>query len=116
MTYYGGKELAASFRTVRNNTVKIATEIPEEQYDFKASPDTRSVRETLVHIALGTTFASHVHTNRITDMTTIDFQALVGAVNAEQAKPRTKTEIVALLEQRGTEFASYLDGLTDEFL
>ena len=51
MTYYGSKQLAASFRTVRNNTIKIATEIPEEKYDFKASPDTRSIREALVHIA-----------------------------------------------------------------
>ena len=24
MTYYGGKELGASFRTVRSNTIKIA--------------------------------------------------------------------------------------------
>jgi hypothetical protein len=24
VTYYGAKELAASFRTVRNNTIKIA--------------------------------------------------------------------------------------------
>ena len=39
MTYYGGKELAASFRTVRNNTIKIAEEIPENKYDFRAAPD-----------------------------------------------------------------------------
>ena len=31
MTYYGAKELARSFRTVRDNTIKIAEEIPEEQ-------------------------------------------------------------------------------------
>ncbi len=36
MTYYGGKELAAAFRTVRNNTIKIAEEIPEDKYDFQA--------------------------------------------------------------------------------
>ena len=29
MTDYGGKELAASFRTVRANTIQIAEEIPE---------------------------------------------------------------------------------------
>jgi hypothetical protein len=38
MTYYGGKELAASFRTVRENTVKIAEEIPENKYDFRLRP------------------------------------------------------------------------------
>ena len=43
MTYYGGKELAAAFRTVRDNTIKIAEEIPENKYDFKPAPDMRSV-------------------------------------------------------------------------
>ena len=47
MTYYGGKQLAAAFRTVRNNTIKIAEEIPEGKYDFRPSPDTRSVQQTL---------------------------------------------------------------------
>ncbi len=32
MTYYGGKELADSFRTVRKNTLVIAEEIPEAQF------------------------------------------------------------------------------------
>jgi uncharacterized damage-inducible protein DinB len=116
MTYYGGKELAAAFRTVRNNTIKVANDIPEDKYDFKASPDTRSVRETLVHIALGTTFADHVHKNKISDMATINFQELVATVNAEQAKPRSKAQIVELLQTDGEAFASYLEGLTDEFL
>ena len=43
MTYYGGKQLAASFRTVRGNTITIAEDIPENKYDFKATPDVRSV-------------------------------------------------------------------------
>jgi uncharacterized damage-inducible protein DinB len=116
MTYYGGKDLAAAFRTVRNNTVKIANDIPEDKYDFRASPDTRSVRETLVHIALATTWADHVHRNKISDMASINFQELMGRMNAEQAKPRTKPEIIALLQTEGDAFASYLDGLTDAFL
>jgi len=28
MTYYGGKELADAFRTVRKNTIQIAQDIP----------------------------------------------------------------------------------------
>ena len=35
MTYYGGKEMADAFRTVRTNTLKIAEEVPEEKYSFK---------------------------------------------------------------------------------
>ena len=32
MNYYGAKELAASFRTVRKNTLAIAEELPAEAY------------------------------------------------------------------------------------
>jgi len=116
MTYYGGRELAAAFRTVRRNTVRIANEIPEDKYDFKAAQDTRSVRETLVHIALSTTWASHVHGNRVTDMQAVNFQELMQALNADQAKPRGKAEIIALLEHEGERFASLLEGLAEPFL
>ena len=56
MTYYGGKEMAAAFRTVRNNTLLIAEEIPENKYEFRACPDTRTVGQLLTHIALGPSF------------------------------------------------------------
>ena len=42
MNYYGGKELAAAFRTVRGNTVKLAEEVPEDKYGFRASARSRS--------------------------------------------------------------------------
>jgi len=43
MTYYSAKELAAAFRTVRNNTIKIAEEIPEDKYSFQAASDSRTI-------------------------------------------------------------------------
>ena len=69
MTYYGGKELAASFRTVRNNTIQIAEEIPEESYSLKPSPDSRSIGQTLAHIAMVTGFQTYVHQNQIDAIT-----------------------------------------------
>ena len=42
MTYYGGKELAAAFRTVRNNTIQIAEEIPRTNTTSAPRP-TRAV-------------------------------------------------------------------------
>jgi uncharacterized damage-inducible protein DinB len=116
MTYYGGKELAAAFRTVRGNTIKIASEIPEEQYDFKASPDVRSIRDTLAHIALGTFFPMHVHTNKLDDMKTINLQELMATMTAEHAKPRTKADIIELLQTEGEAFASLVEGMSDAFL
>jgi uncharacterized damage-inducible protein DinB len=116
MTYYGARELANAFRTVRKNTIRIASEIPEDKFDFRAAPDSRSVRETLVHIAFGPTFATHVHANKIDDMKKVNFQELMQQVNADQAKPRSKAEIVTLLENEGEHFASYLAGLPEAFL
>ena len=116
MTYYGGQELAAAFRTVRKNTVQIAEEIPENKYDFRAAPDVRSVAQTLVHIALGPGFQSHIHTNKISDLATVNFVELFQTFGAEEAKPRTKEEIVAKLKTDGEAFASYLESLPESFL
>ncbi len=38
MRFYGAKELSRSFQTVRNNTITLAEEIPEDQYNFQAAP------------------------------------------------------------------------------
>ena len=116
MTYYGGQELAAAFRTVRKNTILIAEEIPEEKYGFKAAPETRSVAETLVHIALSPTFARHIHGNKIDDLKNVDFSDLMQTFNIEQAKPRTKAEVVSLLAAEGESFAALLEGLEESFL
>ena len=116
MTYYGGKNLAASFRQVRGNTIQIAEEIPEDKYNFKAAPDCRSIGQTLVHIALGPGFQRHIQGNRISDLAKVNFPELVQKIGAEEAKPRTKADIVALLKTEGDAFASYLENLSDAFL
>ena len=116
MTYYGGKELAASFRTVRNNTIKNAEEIPENKYDFRAAPDTRSIGQTLAHIAMIPSFAHHIHSTKIESIGNVNFQELMQKAGAEEAKPRSKAEIVAFLKSEGERFASFLEGLSEAFL
>lgn len=116
MTYYGGKELAAAFRTVRNNTIKIAEEIPEDKYGFKAAPDCRSVGQTLVHIALGPGFAFHVHGNKVTDLKQVNFPELFQKITAEETRARDKAETIAFLKSEGDKFASFLEGLPESFL
>ena len=51
MNFYGPKQLADSMRTVRKNTILIAEGIPEASYSYRPTPDSRSVAETLLHIA-----------------------------------------------------------------
>ena len=116
MTYYGSKDLAAAFRTVRGNTIKIAEEIPENKYDFKPAPDCRSVAQTLAHIAVSTGFQSHVHQNKISDMKTLNFMELFQTFTAAESKPRNKAELIAFLKSEGEKFASFLESVPDSFL
>jgi len=117
MTYYGAKELASSFRTVRGNTIKVAEEIPEDKYGFSPAPGVRPVGQTLAHIAYGSQFAEQVNrTERRTSMVGFDFVKFMSAVTAEMDKPRSKAEILTLLKERGEEFAEWLGSLSDEFL
>jgi uncharacterized damage-inducible protein DinB len=116
MTYYGGKELAASFRTVRANSIQVAEDIPESQYDFRAAPGCRSIGRTLAHIAIASGFQMHTHSNKIDDLKNVNFPELMQKFGAEEAKPRTKAEIIALLKTEGDTFASFLEGLSESFL
>ncbi len=117
MTYYGGPELAASFRTVRKNTLEIAQDIPEEKYSFRAAPDTRSVAEMLSHIALGYTFQYEIHAKEPrTTLAGFDFPTLMQRMAAEEKTPRTKAQIVELLTKNGEIWATFLDGVSESFL
>jgi uncharacterized damage-inducible protein DinB len=116
MTYYGGKELAASFRTVRANTIKIAEEIPENKYDFRPAPDSRTAGQTLAHIAIGTGFQHHIHGKKITDMSTVNFPEIFQQFSAEEGKPRTKAETIAFLKSEGDKFAAFLESLPEPLL
>jgi uncharacterized damage-inducible protein DinB len=116
MIYYGGKELAAAYRTVRKNTIQIAEDIPENKYDFTAAPDTRSIGRTLVHIALSSGFQHHIHGNKFSDLKMVNFPELMQKFGAEEAKPRGKAEIIALLRADGETFASFLESLPEAFL
>jgi uncharacterized damage-inducible protein DinB len=116
MNYYGGKELADSFRTVRNNTLTIAEDIPEDKYNFRPMPDSRSVAELLAHIAVSNTFQKEVHQNRLTTMAGFDFPALMKRLSAEEKMPRTKAQLVELLKAEGESWAKWMEGLDDSFL
>src|SRR5215831_3195273 len=112
MNYYGGKELANAFRTVRKNTIQIAEDIPDTKYDFKPSPESRTIGQTLTHIAVATTFPTMLHGERI-PIEKIDFAEYMKKVGEEEGKPRNKAEIVALLKDAGDKFAAMLEKLDE---
>ena len=117
MNYYGGKELAESFRTVRKNTLEVAQDIPEDKYGFRATPDTRSVAEALAHIALAQRFQQQIHAEqRLHTLAGFDFPALMQRMAAEEKTPRTKAQLIELLNKEGEAWAAWMEGLPENFL
>lgn len=114
---YGGKEFANAFRTVRKNTIQVAEDIPESSYGFSAAPDVRTVAQMLAHIAVSTRIFEELNkTPRLTTLVGFDFLGLRDQLLAEEAKPRTKAEIVEFLRAEGDRFASWMETVTPEIL
>lgn len=117
MSTYGGKELASAFRTVRKNTIQVAEDIPESKYGHVPAAECKSVARMLAHIAVSTQIWEEIHKKqRLTTLVGLDYFGLRGRMDAEEAKPRSKAEIVGWLRSSGEEFAGWLETLTPEFL
>ena len=117
MNSYGAKDLARQFRVVRGNTIKIAEEIDEKNYDFQPTKETRTVRQLLTHIATLPRFNTRLHgTEKATTLAGYDFGSVMGPLMAEEQKPRTKAEIIELLKTEGEKYATQLESCTEEFL
>ena len=109
MNYYSAKDMAAAFRTVRKNTIKIAEEIPEDKYSFQAASDSRTVAQTLMHIATGTRMATLIHgEQKLKTLVGFDYMSHFQPIMAEEQKPHSKAEIVQLLRSSGDQFATWL--------
>ena len=118
MTYYGGKNLADSYRTVRKNTIAIAEEIPADQYSFKAAADTMSVGEMLAHLAAAYQWQRDVHGSH---KASIDFAYFTAARQKSEADEKAlaaqgKDAIVQALRERGDSFAAFLESLDEKTL
>jgi uncharacterized damage-inducible protein DinB len=117
MCLYTVPQLAASMRAVRQNTILIAGDIPEAQYAFRATPETRSVAETLVHIAWLATADRVMHEERRLDsLEGFDFPALLQTSAAEEKLTRSKAAILERLRVEGERAARWVEGLSDAFM
>jgi uncharacterized damage-inducible protein DinB len=117
MNFYGAKDLAESFRTVRKNTILVAEEIPEDRYSFRAAPETRTVAQTLYHMAVVPTVQEQIHAiERRSTLEGFDFPGVIGRLIAEEQAPRTKAQIIALLREGGERWAGWMEQLSDDFL
>ncbi len=117
MIAYGAAELANAFRTVRKNTIQVADDIPEDKYSFTAAPGARSVSDLLKHIIFAPGFYEDVHgVKRITTFKGFDFTAALAAPAAKEKEPRSKAQIIDLLQFEGDRLATWFASLNDAFL
>lgn len=117
MIYYGAREIAASFRIVRNNTLRIAEEIPEEKYSFRPAEGSRTVAQTLIHISNAHKFALEINRDNLrSTMEGFNFMAFIGPIAASEQEPMTKAQIIARLTATGEEFETWVKSLSEDFL
>lgn len=117
MTYYGAKQLADSFRTVRGNTIAIAEEIPEDRYAFKATPEVMSVAELLAHLAVNPEWQMEVHgANALSHLDFPVFAEHQQKAAAAAGRLTTKAEILRALTEGGAKFATFLEQLPESTL
>jgi uncharacterized damage-inducible protein DinB len=117
MNFYGGHNMAESWRTVRGNTIQIAEDIPADKYGFRSSPETMSVAEMLSHMATGTYWALQANfVDKKNDITAETFGGYMGASRALAATLTNKEAIVNALKLHGEDVAKALDGASDSLL
>jgi uncharacterized damage-inducible protein DinB len=117
MNLYGPKQLADSTRTVRKNTILIAEDIPENDYGYRPTPESRSVAETLVHIALLSRVDRLLHEDeRRSSLESFDFGELISKSELEEKRPHSKSEIIDLLRTEGERWSRWVEGLPEALL
>jgi len=92
-------EVKQAYQSVKNNLIKSADKIPEEDYSFKPTPEIRSLGEVLAHVVMAQSHTCAVIAG--------DQPA------AASVKPDSKASLVAGLKDAFTECDKAYDGLTD---
>jgi uncharacterized damage-inducible protein DinB len=117
MTYYSAADIATSFRTVRNNTLKIAEEIPEDKYSFQPAEGCRTIAQTLIHISNLHRFPFAIHRDTVLDtLEGFNFMALMGPMAASEQEPLSKAQIIERLTSSANEFEGWVRTLSEDFL
>jgi uncharacterized damage-inducible protein DinB len=113
MNPYGPQQLASAIRTVRKNTIVVAEDIPGESYGYRVTPDSRSVAETLLHIAAAPQIDYRAHgSERISSIE--DFQLFSTILKESPIQENllySKAEIIDLLRSDGEKWAAFVEGI-----
>ncbi len=114
---YGIRQLVDGMRAVRANTILMAGDVPESKYDYRPTPVSRSIAETLVHIAWLATSDRILHEEEhLHALEGFDFPALLAKSAVEEKRGRSKAEILELLRSAGERQAHWLEQQTVAFM
>ncbi len=117
MSLYGIPHLTDSFRTVRRNTIQVAEDIPEADYQYRPAPASRSVAETLVHIAWLAGADRFMHEEkRLASFDGFDLGAFLATSEVEEKRERSKAEIIELLRTEGDRWVQWVEQRPETFL
>ena len=117
MNLHGANQLADSVRTVRKNTILIAEDIPEKDYGYRPTPESRSVAETLLHIAWLAEADRRLHGEKhLSSLEGYDFGALLKESETEEKRPRSKSQIVDLLRTEGERWCDWVSTFPEAVL
>jgi hypothetical protein len=92
-------ELKAAYGRVKTNFIKAAEKMPEDQYDFKPTPEMQSFKERVVHIAVSSMGPC---------------SSLKGTPKSIDAKGlKSKADVVAALKDAFATCDAVIDNMTD---
>ena len=92
-------ELKASYTRIKTNFIKAAEKMPEDQYDFKPTPDMQSFKERVAHIAVSSMGPC---------------SSLKGEQKSIDAKSlKSKADVVAALKDSFAACDAVIDNMTD---
>ena len=117
MSLYGIHQLVGGMRGILANTIQIAEDIPESDYDFRPTPESRSAAETLVHIAWLWSFDRAVHEEKHLDsLDGFDFGKAIQQSRELELRPRSKAEIIDLLRTEGERWVEWVERIPEAVL
>jgi uncharacterized damage-inducible protein DinB len=117
MNFYGPKQLADSIRTVRQNTLRVAEDIHEDDYLFRPTADSRSIAEILIHIAFFSNFDYLFHEEEhVTAMEAFDFSQFLRDSKSQEKRHDKKSELIELLRDSGESWAEWVEFAPELFL
>lgn len=117
MNLYGPKQRAESMRTVRNNTILIAEDIPEESYGYRPTPQSRTVAELFLHIAAAWQLTYQIHEiDRRDSIEDFDFGGFFQGSSVNEKRTLSKSQIIAFLRTEGERLCDWVERLPESVL